>query len=138
MLLSKNKLYLLLTIACIAGYSWLYFNTISTQAQNSGVEVCLIKHLTNIPCPSCGSTRSVVSLINGNFLDALYLNPFGLIIAFILLVVPIWILTDILMKRSSLYNAYRRMELLIKKPQFSIPLVTLVLINWIWNISKGL
>ena len=74
-LLSRNKLYYLLTIACIAGYSWLYFSMNSNQSQQGGFEVCLIKHVTDIPCPSCGSTRSVVSLVQGNFIDALYMNP---------------------------------------------------------------
>jgi len=36
---------------------------------------CVFKGLTGIPCPTCGSTRSVVHLAHGDILTALALNP---------------------------------------------------------------
>lgn len=36
---------------------------------------CVFKRLTTIPCPSCGSTRSVVHLSHGDFLSAFVMNP---------------------------------------------------------------
>ena len=138
MSLSRNKLYYLLTIACLAGYSWLYYSISSINSYIDGFEVCLIKRVTTIPCPSCGTTRSVTSLIQGDFLEALYMNPFGFIIGVILLITPPWLLIDVSMKRNSLYNTYQKIEFHLKKPQFYIPLTALVLINWVWNITKGL
>jgi len=40
-------------------------------------ESCWFKRLTGMECPGCGLTRSVVSLVHGNFLDAWHFNPGG-------------------------------------------------------------
>ncbi len=36
---------------------------------------CAFKMLTGIPCPTCGSTRSMVYLANGDVLAAFMMNP---------------------------------------------------------------
>ncbi len=36
---------------------------------------CVFKGLTGIPCPTCGSTRSLVHLSHGDILSALAMNP---------------------------------------------------------------
>lgn len=138
MTLNRNRLYSILLIACLVGYVWVYFNITENWAENSSVEVCLIKHATNIPCPSCGSTRSVISLAKGDFINALLTNPLGYLVATIMLITPLWIALDIARKRKTLFNFYRRVELKLKKPGLAIPLILLLVINWIWNISKGL
>ena len=138
MTLSRNKLYSLLLIACLAGYIWLYFSITKNNANNTSAEVCLIKHVTNIPCPSCGSTRSVISLIKGDFTGALNLNPIGCLVAFIMLVAPIWIIADTIMRSKTLFDLYQKTETYLKKPKIAIPLILLLIINWIWNIIKGL
>ena len=135
--LSRNKLYALLFTAFIAGYIWLFIG-LSQQYATSKTEVCFIKNITNIPCPSCGSTRSILSLIKGDFIEAFYINPMGFLIAFILFLAPIWIIVDIIAKRNSFFHFYQRVETYLKRPQLAIPLVIIVIINWIWNITKGL
>lgn len=122
----------------MAGYIWLYFSTTSNITENNSVEVCLIKHVTNIPCPSCGSTRSVILLTKGNFVEALGLNPIGYLVALIMLVAPIWIVADMIFRDNSLFKCYQKIENQLKKPKYAIPLILLVIINWIWNIKKGL
>jgi len=122
----------------VAGYIWLYFSTTSNITENNSVEVCLIKHVTNIPCPSCGSTRSVILLTKGNFVEALGLNPIGYLVALIMLVAPIWIVADMIFRDNSLFKCYQKIENQLKKPKYAIPLILLVIINWIWNIKKGL
>lgn len=136
--LERNRLYAMLLIACVAGYIWLYYSITSNVTENKSLDICLIKIATNIPCPSCGSTRSVVSLIKGNFVKAFKLNPIGYIIAFIMLITPIWIIVDIILRKNSLYVCYQKTEHEIKKPKYAIPLTLLVIINWVWNITKGL
>ena len=138
MSLNRNKLYTIIFIACIAGYIWLYFSLSNSQFEKNTVEVCLIKHVTNIPCPSCGSTRSVISLTKGNFIEALRINPFGYIVAIIMFLAPLWITIDIVTKRKTLFEFYQKFETYLKRPQYSIPLILVVIINWIWNITKGL
>jgi hypothetical protein len=134
----RNKLYLLLLTACFAGYIWLVltYYRIVTLALDPGV--CLFKRATGIPCPSCGSTRSVLSVLNGDIAGALLWNPFGIIIVFILLVSPVWVLFDVLSHRDSLFKFYIRTELFLKRKWIAIPAILLVLLNWIWNIFKGL
>lgn len=36
---------------------------------------CMFRGLAGIPCPTCGSTRSLVLLSHGNLLSALAMNP---------------------------------------------------------------
>jgi Protein of unknown function (DUF2752) len=134
---SRNKIYLMLSIACVAGYIWLITSLTSTAVQQ-GINVCFIKRITTIPCPSCGSTRSLLCLLHGDVIQALLINPLGIVIAVIMLLTPVWLLYDFLFKKSSLYMAYQKMERIIRKPTFAIPLIALITLNWIWNITKGL
>ena len=123
-------------IACITGYIWLYFNFNTNEIKTD--TVCFIKQTTNIPCPSCGSTRSVLSLIKGDFDKALMINPLGYILVAIMLLLPIWIFIDVVLNKKTLLNFYKKSESYLQRPQYSIPLILLVIINWIWNITKGL
>lgn len=138
MSISPKKLYQFLLIACFAGYSWLLYSLFNQQADSSTIEVCLIKRATNVPCPSCGTTRSVLSLINGDPLQSLYTNPFGILIAGFMLIIPIWILIDYVKNEKTLLNYYTRTINLLNKLFIAIPMMILVLLNWIWNITKGL
>lgn len=136
--MNKSKLYLLLTVVLAAGYAYLITVLIAGEHSKHYVNTCLIKNVTGIPCPSCGSTRSVTSIINGNFTHAFLLNPLGYIVAVIMLIMPFWLLYDVLFKKQSLYNAYTIFETVLKKKKVAIPLVLLIAANWIWNIYKGL
>lgn len=138
MTLNRDRLYLIMFIACIAGNIWLYYNITQNYVENKSLGVCLIKRFTNIPCPSCGSTRSIISLIKGNIVEALTINPFGLIVASIMFIAPFWIVIDIATRSNTLFNFYLKVEMHLKTPKFAIPLILLVIANWIWNISKGL
>ncbi len=137
--MTKSKLYLLLILACIAGYIWLLitFYTNSTSKDNE-FGVCIFKSITTIPCPSCGSTRAILEFLKGNFLGSLYWNPIGFVLITIMFGSPIWVFYDILTKKSSLFNFYNHTELFLKRKWIVIPAILLVLANWIWNIYKGL
>lgn len=136
-IMKRNKLYAILLVACMAGGAWLFYNVSLSEAECAG-GICLLKSTTNIPCPSCGSTRAILSLLHGNFISSLRINPFGIIVFAIVLIAPLWILTDVLRRRSSLLNFYNRFESFLQRPRVMIPFAFLVLINWIWNITKGL
>ncbi len=136
--IKKYKLYTIIFTACMAGYIWLYFLLSIKKTEVNNINVCFIKSITNIPCPSCGSTRSIFYLLNGDFLQSLLTNPFGLIIVAILTVSPLWILFDLVTKKDSLHYIYSQMEMHLKKKKYAIPAILLVILNWIWNIKKGL
>jgi hypothetical protein len=138
MTLNRNKLYWILFTACTVGYVWIYFISEKQFTENNQINGCLIKHLTNIPCPSCGSSRSVISLLNGDFIVALNFNPIGYIIVLTMLVAPVWIIMDTITKTNSLFNFYLKTENYLKKLKVAIPLILIIIMNWIWNITKGL
>ncbi len=135
---SRNKLYMLLFTACIAGYIWLYYSMSNYFVTNKSFDGCIVKKVTNIPCPSCGSTRSILALTQGNFYEALATNPIGIIVAVIMVVIPMWIIIDLLARKKSLFDCYNSIETRLKTPHYAIPFILLVAINWIWNITKGL
>jgi len=124
-------------IGCGVGYAWLMYNYNSYQLTNS-FTVCIIKNVTGIPCPSCGSTRAVESLINGNLVESILWNPIGLLLVTMLVIIPIWILLDLFRKKDSLYQFYHSVEIILKQKKYAIPAILLVVANWVWNIYKDL
>jgi len=138
MSLSKNKLYLLLSVTCCIGILWSYYSLWKATSDSHTMGVCLIKQVIHVPCPSCGSTRAVIALMQGDFLSSLLINPLGMLLAVIMLLVPCWVVVDLCAKNDSLLKAYLRMEQVLRKPPIAIVLIVLVLINWLWNITKGL
>ena len=136
--MSRNKLYLLLSAACTVGFIWLAIAYHRSVASENEIGVCLFKRLTNIPCPSCGSTRSVLLLLKGDVLGALSLNPFGVILMVILFCSPIWIIYDLIGRKATLFNSYITMERLLRQKWVALSVIILVVMNWVWNIYKGL
>jgi hypothetical protein len=137
--LKRNKLYLILILACTAGYLWLSIANISASASgNCETGVCMFKHVMHIPCPSCGTTRSILSLSKGDFSGSLHWNPIGLILIALMIISPIWIVYDLVIQNDSLFRFYHQAELFLKRTWVAIPAILLVLANWVWNIQKGL
>ena len=134
--MTRNKLNSLLLIACFAGWIYLFYTYYNIK--NETFRVCIIKNITGYACPSCGTTRAVSFLLEGKITESLLLNPFGLLVAIIMTVVPLWILNDIILKKDSFFKWYKQMEAVIRKPLVASLLIGLVLINWIWNIYKHL
>lgn len=135
--MSRNKLYALLSTACAIGYIWLTVSYFRGSSNDNDPGACLFKHITNIPCPSCGSTRSVLSLLRGDISGSVNWNPFGLILIVILVFSPVWILYDVVNQKVSLLKFYKKTELYLKRKYIGIPAILIVLINWVWNIHKG-
>ena len=139
MALTKNRLYKLVLLACLAGYIWVALNYQEQQQTHySGIEVCLIKRTTSVPCPSCGATRSVMAFLHGNFTEALYYNPMGYLLIGIMFFAPLLIFYDIITKNDYFYSLYRTIELTLQRKWLAILAILLVLANWVWNINKGL
>ena len=55
----------------------------------SGVVPCGFAQTTHLPCPGCGSTRSVQALLHGDVLGAIRMNPFGPVMAVMLALLSI-------------------------------------------------
>jgi hypothetical protein len=125
-------------LACIVGYGWLaLIAPLKPEEIATSYDVCLVRHFVHIPCPSCGSTRSVLSLMRGDLAGALYWNPFGLLIFCILVFSPFWMAFDFIFRKESLYRFFLLFENTLRRKAVAIPAILLVLINWAWNIWKG-
>ena len=121
--------YLIIITFLIMGYLFLLINGFPEDKT-----LCIFKNLTGIPCPACGSTRATLLLFHGEIRKSLLLNPFGLVTNIIIIISIAWMAADIIKKRETFlpflktdWNIWVKITLLI-----------IILINWIWNISKGL
>ncbi len=132
----RKRLYVFILIACLIGYIWLIVNLFVGYSEK-GYEVCLFKHITGIPCPSCGTTSSILVLFQGELLAALSMNPLGFVVLGIMIVVPIWIFLDLITRKETFWNVYKGMEKLLRQPLVYIPAILLIVIIWILNIIKA-
>ncbi|MDP1677836.1 MAG: DUF2752 domain-containing protein [Bacteroidota bacterium] len=137
--MNKRYLYFLTLSLSLVGYVWLSWNLFEQSEMRDTPTLCLVKHITGIPCPSCGTTTAMIELVHGNFFSSLIINPFGLMMMAVLIIFPGWIIADLLRKRESFFRFYRWFETILQQRRWvSVPAVLVVVINWIWNISKGL
>lgn len=133
---SERKFYLLITVLLLVGYIWTGYALRNQLVAGNNTQVCLFKNVTGIPCPSCGSTRSVVALLKGEIYEAVYLNPFGLILLLGMAFLPFMLLADLFNKKLTLYHLYLRSIQRINNKRMAWVLILLVMLNWIWNIQK--
>ena len=131
----RDKFYILLMALCLCSIVWIIF-CIKTQDGQGLWQGCLSKQILHTPCPSCGTTRSVISIIKGDFFNALLINPLGYIAIISIVIIPIWIIFDCSTGKSTLVNTYHICLRFIKQAYIYIPLIVLTICNWIWNIVK--
>jgi hypothetical protein len=135
----KRNLYFLTLSLSLVGFAWLSWNLFDQSATRNTPTPCLVKHITGIPCPSCGTTTAMIELMRGNLFSSLHINPLGLLMMAALIIFPCWIILDILRTGNSFFRFYRWFETLFSQQRWvSVPAVIVIMINWIWNISKGL
>ncbi|HEY9006732.1 MAG TPA: DUF2752 domain-containing protein [Ohtaekwangia sp.] len=134
---NNRKIYWILALLSLAGYSWVGYHVL--MHDHATVTVCMFKNITGVPCPSCGITRSVLSLLQGDLYHAVMINPLGILAALLLIIVPLWMLTDAITSRVTLVRNFRRAEHMIRTQKIIyIPLLLLMAINWGWNIIKDI
>jgi len=137
--MSKSRIYTLFGCLALAGYVWLGWNLVEWKAHTDTPTACLFKMITHVPCPACGTTRSLMLLSHGEIVQSLLTNPFGMLLAFLLVIVPAWMTVDLLREADSFLRWYIAIERVMKRNRWvSIPAIVLVATNWCWNIAKGL
>lgn len=134
--MSASRFKLLLIVLLLGGYAWLVFH----WGDETGLpSFCLIKNLSGLPCPSCGTTRSVILVAKCEIANAIQINPLGLLAMGFLVLAPVWLLYDFIKRKNSAWLLFCWVEKKIQSNSvISISLIFLVAINWIWNIYKGL
>jgi hypothetical protein len=136
--MQRRTLYIVVVGLSLAGYAWLGWQS-ANHARESSFSFCIMKQVSGIPCPSCGTTRAMVHLAQGDLAQSLALNPIGMVLAGGLLLFPLWIAWDLSRKKESFYRWYMEFERMFTRSRWiSLVAICIVLLNWIWNISKGL
>lgn len=122
--------YTLSAAGCLGGWLW----TIGSMASaGQGVwKGCLFKMLLHVPCPSCGATRAVMAVFRGDVVEAFCLNPLGLLLAAGLVLLPVWLLADLLRRRATLYRLFLCMDKLLQRRRVFVVFVCVILVNWAW------
>lgn len=96
--------------------------------------MCPFKAITGLPCPGCGGIRAAQSLLKGDFISSLQINPLSCLFIFFFIIMIFW----------SIYDGYKKQNTLLvfltKKWNKYVILICFIIIlfNWIWSIYKGL
>lgn len=93
----------------------------------TALTLCTFKRLTGIPCAGCGSTRSVLALLNGEVSRAFEFNP----LTFIFLTgTPVWLGASWWLSKAGASASAG----LTQRRQFVVIVVILVAVaaNWVW------
>ena len=134
MILTKRRLYPLLLFLTACGYVWLF---VSDDGSGGNRFVgCPTRIIWGIPCPSCGTTRAVQAAFHGEWLESLCYNPLGILLVAMMVVIPIWILADVLTDSASLLKTYCFIERKFRSWPYALAGILAILINWIWNLVK--
>lgn len=137
---TKNTVYIFLFAGSLLGIAFVMLTGHYKTTGNSPLWVgCVFKAITDLPCPSCGSTRTVLELIQGDVAAIISGNPLGIILLPAIFVLPLWVAFDFIIERSGLFNFVNRTISYLKSNHIaSTILVILIVLNWMWNIIKGL
>jgi len=134
---AQRKFYLFLSLFLSMVWGWGAYNFLFGAA--NPLRVCLFRTVTGIPCPSCGTTRSVNALLHMHPGEAFFINPLGYVAVLAALVLPVWLMHDIFRRSNSCYRFYLSVEKRFNtKPVFAVLFFGLITVNWAWNIYKHL
>lgn len=137
--LSRRRLTTLSLTLSLLIYAWVGLNLL-LQGRPTGVDltICPLRLVTDIPCATCGTTRALCALSEGQWLESLRLNPLGIVVAIATIVSSLWIAYDALTGQQSYYQSYLKIINSPRRKYIVVSICTLLLINGIWNILKTL
>ena len=93
---------------------------------------CVFKGLTGMPCPTCGSTRTLGQLAAGDLAGALTMNPLAALAA---ASVALWALADLVLLPGRRALSVELSPRLGRALRVVIPL--LVFLNWVYLVAAG-
>jgi len=110
------------------------FALVITRLPAHWAPYCLFRRATGIPCPACGSFRSVVLLSRGYFTQAWITQPLmaTLILMAILFMIYSWIVVLFRLPRLRLEETGRHVKLLLV-----LLIVTVTAANWIYLLIQA-
>ena len=87
-----------------------------------------------MPCPGCGLTTSILLLLKGEFLQALSMNPLGIIALPVLVFAPLFLL----FRSDKCYNLWNSAEVSASKGRVALILVVVIALVWLYLIIHSL
>ena len=131
--MSRRRIYITVLSFFVLSFVWLLSYKLNIFGN---LELCVIKTIFQVPCPSCGGTRAIFMIINQQFIEAFKLNPLAYFMVLAFLFSFLLLINDFLRNKSSLYNNYIAFEHFVNK--YKYVLLVLILLNWVWSIEKGI
>lgn len=118
--------------AILTLFLWLFKNLAdSSSGFSNGPTLCLFRSFTGLPCPFCGTTRSIGHILMGDFYGAVYLNPLGYV--GLIFFVTLFISPKAISLASS--NLAGKWWNLNQRTQITITVSTLIF-AWILNLPR--
>ncbi|WP_224484841.1 DUF2752 domain-containing protein [Robertkochia aurantiaca] len=132
------RFYRVVTVLLSGGYGWLFLNKWVLHSSQDDLIVCPTRLVWGVPCPSCGLTRSLLAFFRAEISEAMHWNPIGFPMLLLLLLLPLWLIKDLIMKRNSLYEFYLLFMNHMRRPYYAFAFGLIIFLTWGWNISKDL
>ena len=99
---------------------------------------CIFNTITGYPCPACGTRRALLSLLKGDIYTSVLINPYGLLFALLVIFYTTGLISDFVRKNRQFRDWLKRSEQLLANKYILMLIILLMLLNWMWNIHKGL
>ena len=132
--MTRRQLYFLALFLGLAGQIWIAYSYKKLERQEEAFNTCIFKRVTGIPCPSCGTIHSIVSILHGDLRKALNENPLGFAGILVVAIIPYWMLADLVLGRESFYKFYLLINTFLKKKPVLFGLLLSVLLLWVYKL----
>lgn len=129
-LISTKKNIILSASAYIIVCIWLFL----VKEGQTNIVVCPSKLIYHIPCPGCGVTRATLLFLEGNFWDAVSLNPNCLFAIAFILIYPVLVVLSLIRQHSYIDDCYRFLNKVISRKLNLLLLILFEVGIWIHNI----
>lgn len=97
-----------------------------------GLTLCPLKRLLGVPCPTCGTTRAVALLLQGDVCGAFEMQPLAMTV--VALLVPMSMAVRLAL---GAHRAKRLWLSIVRLPVFWFAVVIVILSNWVYVIVWG-
>ena len=92
----------------------------------------------SIRLPDIRVRLALFALLNGNIYESILINPYGLLLLLLATSYIIGMASDLIRKRQQFRNWLKQTEQYLANKYILTILIALTILNWIWNINKGL
>jgi hypothetical protein len=133
----QRKFYLFITAGTSVVWLWIFYTLYAGMAQ--GFSPCIFRGITGISCPSCGITRGIVALLQGNISAPAHYNMLAYIAMPVLVIAPLWLIVDSISAKASMYTTYTHaLHISKQRPAILISFFALIAANWIWTLYNNI